>query len=123
MASTTIMTSALPQGSLKHVFAKLDDDIYNSLAASQPGSPSLNAFKGPILQPSEHITLLSQQNSAPAPTSQPTGKSTATSTVLTLLTTPNLTAEMITPLTTPDATFLCPHWCALLPHPQHDPST
>jgi hypothetical protein len=112
MASTATMTSSLPQGSLKLAFAKLDDDIYASLADSQPGSPALGATKlssQPADLPSplsSHPT--SQPISAPAPTSTP--KSSKTSPVLTLLTTPDLSTEEITPLTTSDATFLCPHW-------------
>ncbi|KAM0711610.1 hypothetical protein Q7P35_000977 [Cladosporium inversicolor] len=117
MASTATMTSSLPQGSLKLAFSKLDDDIYASLADSQPGSPSLGATKLPS-QPSEipsplssHPTSSQPTSARPAvPTSNPKQHDSRTSPVLTLLTTPNLTAEEISHLTTSDATFLCPHW-------------
>jgi hypothetical protein len=126
MASTTTMTSSLPQGSLKLAFARLDDDIYNSLAASQPASPSLGATK-PILQPSELATPLSQPTSAPtsAPASaasKPQDSDAKIAPILTLLTNANLTTETITPLTTPDATFLCPHWF-VPPNPKYPSPT
>jgi hypothetical protein len=107
MASTATMTSSLPQGSLKLAFAKLDDDIYNSLAASQPASPSLGATKLHSQPVGENTTQLSSQPTS-APTSKP--KAATPSPVLNLLTTPNLSATQIAPLTTSDATFLCPHW-------------
>jgi hypothetical protein len=121
MASTATITPSLTPGALKSAFAKLDDDLFNSLAASQPGSPSLGATKISPQPPdtSSHLTSLSQQpqqkhqqTPTSAPTSSPltTSKPKLSSAVLALLTTPNMTASSIEPLITPDAMLLCPHW-------------
>jgi hypothetical protein len=120
MTSTATITPSFPPGSLKSAFAKLDDDLFNSLAASQPGSPSLGATKlsSQLPDTSSHpMSLLQQQqpqqNHHQTPTSAPNpsiSKPKASEAVLALLTTPNMTADSIAPLITSDAMLLCPHW-------------
>lgn len=120
MAETAVISPSIPQGSMKSAFAKLDEEL---LAASTPGSPAMSpvnttsqsdiipsplASKHPTSSPSSNIiSSTSSANKSPQDS------------VLDLLTTPNPSASVIAPLTTEDATLLCPHWYVYDSHPGH----